>query len=157
MRRAPPPVQVDDSHPLLVAARHGRLDALKQQLGEMGPAFAAVADKVLLRLRLAPHTTTRASRTLSTIPVAVRVTLQAAHLTWAPAVVCDGTCLDDCPATVHHRCGMTAVQLYPMPVQSVVLRRSILTAVQRHAALNPPYDCHARRLCRLRPTRQQPV
>jgi hypothetical protein len=45
-------VQVDDSHPLLVAARHGRLDALKQQLEEMGPAFAAVADKVLLLLLL---------------------------------------------------------------------------------------------------------
>jgi hypothetical protein len=45
-------VQVDNSHPLLVAARHGRLEALKQQLEEMGPAFAAVADKVLLLLLL---------------------------------------------------------------------------------------------------------
>jgi hypothetical protein len=49
-------VQVDDSHPLLVAARHGRLDALKQQLAEMGPAFAAVADQVLLLLLLLHHT-----------------------------------------------------------------------------------------------------
>jgi hypothetical protein len=47
-------VQVDDTHPLLVAARHGRLDALEQQLEEMGSGCDAVTDKVLLLLLLGP-------------------------------------------------------------------------------------------------------
>jgi hypothetical protein len=50
-------MQAASIHPLLAAARVGRLDALKQQLGDMGDGFNSITDQVTWTLLSVLHTT----------------------------------------------------------------------------------------------------